>query len=250
MAVLTEEEIRKRIGKQQSLKEIYINKEDIITPSARSYLTERNIVLKYHDKEKEKELGIEEEKNRENLQPSYTTIFGANLNKKPEHMTHLRGNVLVFKDHPKIILRGKIDTLEASILEVQLLANKNKMPKLVEDLQEVIQFIRTLLRNEITGEPIGDFLLQGLNEQELREQSYHPSKYFGVKHFLPHYNMGEVMVALNKLRTLTRETEIAAYKAFKNEYGQLEREDIIQAFNRLSSLFWIMMFKVKTEKYR
>ena len=71
-----------------------------------------------------------------------------------------------------------------------------------------------------------------------------------MKHFLPHYKQGEMVAYLNKLRTLARETELIAYKAFKDEYGQTNREDIIKSLNRLSSLFWIMMFKYLTGKYK
>ena len=85
---------------------------------------------------------------------------------------------------------------------------------------------------------------------ELREHSHHPSKYYGIRHFLPNYKQGEMVAYLNKLRTLTRETELIAYKAFKDEYGQVSREDIIKSFNRLSSLFWIMMFKYLAGKYK
>ncbi|GAA0687153.1 MULTISPECIES: hypothetical protein [Clostridium] len=45
-------------------------------------------------------------------------------------------------------------------------------------------------------------------------------------------------------------TEISAYEAFKEKYGGIEREDIITALNRLSSLFNIMIFKYKTGKYK
>ena len=34
---------------------------------------------------------------------------------KPEEMTHLRGNLLVKKTHPRIAFRGKLDSLEAAI---------------------------------------------------------------------------------------------------------------------------------------
>ncbi len=37
---------------------------------------------------------------------------------------------------------------------------------------------------------------------------------------MPTYEMGEIVAALNILRTLTRETELSAYEAFKGEYGQ------------------------------
>ena len=171
------------------------------------------------------------------------------LFRSPEHMTHLRGNLLVFKDHPRIALRGAIDSLEAEIIQTQITAQKAGKMKLVEDLQEVIRFIRNLLRCEVSGEAIGEFNLQGLDADQLRDHSHHPSKYYGMSHFLPSYKQGEIVASLNKLRTLTRETELIAYSAFKGEYGQVSREDIIKAFNRLSSLFWIMMFKDLAGKY-
>ena len=37
--------------------------------------------------------------------------------KKPEHMTNLNAKQLVLKNHPRIILRGKIDTFQAKTLE-------------------------------------------------------------------------------------------------------------------------------------
>lgn len=46
-------------------------------------------------------------------------IYEAAVTKKPETMTHLRGNVLVKKTHPLIALRGEIDSLEAEIIVVQ-----------------------------------------------------------------------------------------------------------------------------------
>ena len=54
----------------------------------------------------------------------FETIFGVKLAQKPEYMTHLRGNLLVFKDHPRIALRGKIDSLEAAIILLQLKAQE------------------------------------------------------------------------------------------------------------------------------
>ena len=60
---------------------------------------------------------------------------------------------------------------------------------------------------------------------------------------------GEVPAHLNRLRTMARQTEITAFKAFKAEDNTVSRVDIIQAFNRLSSLFWIMMFKYLSGRY-
>ena len=42
--------------------------------------------------------------------------------------------------------------------------------------------------------------------------------------------MGDVVVALNALRTESREVEIDALRAFKNEDGELTRNDIGTSF--------------------
>ncbi|MEG2738858.1 cobalamin adenosyltransferase [Clostridium sp.] len=261
MAVLTESEIRKQLGRLDlnEVKEFVIERGQIITPSAKSYLADKKIVLKYKGEENNnskykeqkkvefKEIETEDAKEKKYR---YVTIFGTKLDYKPEHMTHLKGNLLVFKDHKRIAFRGRMDTLESKILECQILCNKNGMPKLVEELQEILVFVRKLIRAEVLEEDFNDFTLLGLKEDELREQSHNPKKYFGIGHEFPDYTMGEIVVSINYLRALTREVELAAFEAFKGEYGNVTREDIIKGLNRLSSTFWIMIFKVRTNKYK
>ena len=255
MALITEQDIRKMMndGLLKEKGEFHLGKDTILTPSARAYLLEKNITLtgreaSGHD---ETQVGNNSSNAKEvsKTPTDYETVFGIHLDYKPEQMTHLRGNVLVFKDHKRIILRGAIDTLESEIILAQIVSERLKKPKLTKELQETINFIRKLLQCELKGEAVGDFKLAGLNEKEIREQSYHPSKYFGIRHFLPTYQHGEMTAYLNKLRTLARKTEIIAFKAFKEEDQTVTRVDIIQAFNRLSSLFWIMMFKYLSGKY-
>ena len=104
---------------------------------------------------------------------------------KPEHMTHLRGDTLVYKDHPRIAFRGAIDSLESEILLVQIKAGERRQRKLYEDLDEIIAVIRRLLRCEVSGEAVGEVRLQNLSTDELRAHSHHPSQYYGIRHFLP-----------------------------------------------------------------
>lgn len=174
---------------------------------------------------------------------SYNTVFGGVLTNKPEHMTHLRGNTLVFKDHPVIKYRGALDYLEAQIICVQLTAQKEGYMGIVSQLEEIIKLVRRLIRVQITEEPVGDYKLAGLGWDELREHSHHSTKYYGISHFLPSYKQGEVVAGLNMLRTLVRKTELVAYHAFKDENKNVSRDDIIKALNRLSSALWIMMCK-------
>ena len=174
---------------------------------------------------------------------NYNTVFGGVLTNKPEHMTHLRGNTLVFKDHPVIKYRGALDYLESKIICTQIVADKKGYKSLVDDLEDIIKLVRKLIRVQITEEPLGDYKIIGLDFEQLREHSHHSTKYYGVSHFLPSYKQGEIVAKLNSLRTLTRKTELVAYDAFKDENKNVSRDDIIMALNRLSSGFWIMMCK-------
>ena len=173
----------------------------------------------------------------------YSTVFGGVLTNKPEHMTHLRGNTLVFKDHPIIKYRGALDYLESKIICTQVIADKKGYKSLVNDLEEIVGLVRTLIRVQITGEELGEYKIIGLTAKEMREHSHHSTKYYGVSHFLPSYKQGEIVAKLNALRTLARKTELVAYDAFKDENKNVSRNDIIEALNRMSSVFWIMMCK-------
>ncbi|WP_147533474.1 cobalamin adenosyltransferase [Bacillus marasmi] len=255
MALLTEGEIRNLLkGKDlKSVNVLEIQKGTIVTPSAKGFLTDHQIQLKYIEPGQKPEEGTpvttsEDKKKRSHYR--YTTLFGGYLDEKPEHMTSLYGNVLVFKDHKRIVFRGKLDSFESRLLETQITAEKLGHTKLVADLQEVLLFIRNLLRCEVLGEKVGEFTLLKMSPADLREMSHHPEKYFGTGHFTPDYSMGEVVVCLNALRSGAREVELAAYEAFKLPDGDADRGDIILALNRLSSLIYIMMFKFRVGHYK
>lgn len=272
MAVLTESEIRKRLGREDlnKMKEFVVEKGEIITPSAKSYLAEKNIAVVYeglpqrnipaHKQEKLEEKAKYREQKRvefkeistdETKEKKYrfVTVFGTKLDYKPEHMTHLKGNLLVFKNHKRIVFRGKVDSLEAKILESQIFCQSKGVQSLVDELQEVLIFVRSITRAEVLDEELPEFNLLGLTEDEVRKQSHNPKKYFGIGHEFPDYKMGDLVVSINSIRALTREVELAAFEAFKDEYGHVSREDIIRALNRLSSVCWIIMFKIRTNQY-
>jgi ethanolamine utilization cobalamin adenosyltransferase len=168
---------------------------------------------------------------------------GESFDAKPEAMTHLLGNNLVYKDHPVIIWRGKLDSLTAMILEAQALGWEKHNREYVNDLQEILEFIRRLLPCEYKNIPVEEFKLLGLTAEELKARSHDPLKYYGHKHILIEYPMGSLCIRLNSLRTASRETELAAVAAFKDSDGKPAREDIVKALNRISSLFYIMIFK-------
>lgn len=62
--------------------------------------------------------------------------------------------------------------------------------------------------------------------------------------------MGEVVVVINSIRSNIWEVEFVVYEVFKGEYGNVYREDLIKVFNRLLLVFWIMIYKVRINKYK
>jgi ethanolamine utilization protein EutL len=162
---------------------------------------------------------------------------GERLSTKPEHLTHLVDDEsLVPKTHPRLPLRGKLDTLQGLILAAQHVAAGEKVGGLVGDLQEALDLTRRLVGCEVTGQPLGEVRLLGLTAAELRHASHHTIELYGVPFMLPSVRQGGVVAALYLCRAYTREAELAAYGAFADG----ERDDLKLALNRLSSALYVM----------
>ena len=172
---------------------------------------------------------------------AYRTPDGASFAEKPEHMTHLRGNILVPKTHPRIAFRGGIDTLEAELL---LCAQAADGP-LRQTLCAMLDFVRSLIRADVLDEPVQAVRFLGLDGDGLREHSHHPEREEGQPHFLPAPEDPPILLRLNRLRTVVRQTELLACHAISRPDGTLARPDLVRALNRLSSLCWILMIRVK-----
>jgi ethanolamine utilization cobalamin adenosyltransferase len=174
---------------------------------------------------------------------------GGLFESKPEDLTHLRGRRLVRKDHPVIVWRGRLDAFCARLVEVQVLGLREGRPDLAEELQEILDFCRRLLIAELKDLEVEDFRLLGLTPRDLRERSHHPDRFFGQPHVLMSYKMGPLPVALNALRAEVRAVETAAAAAF-GAPGRPPRDDLILALNRLSSLFYIMVYRYLPKDFR
>ena len=238
MALLTEERVR-QMSDNGTRGPVVVARGDVLTPSARSFLREHRVEVVYPQGKEEDAPGA----------ARYQTAFGVGLEEKPEHMTHLRGNILVFKDHPRIAFRGMIDLLEGEIALCQQVCVREGVPGLAEELEEVLDFVRHFIRFDVLSEPVGEVKLCGMTPEELRERSHYPEKYYGQGHFLIHYTDSPAILAVNKVRAVVRQTELAAYRAFRDENGGVARGDIILGLNRLSSLLWIMMIRLKAGDY-
>jgi ethanolamine utilization cobalamin adenosyltransferase len=245
---LTEQEIRIRLKKDASIRSLAVPRGTVVTPSALEYANMTGIALNFIDGDAKT---AEAEGPAPGKPPLYYGLQGEPLDSKPEMLTHLHGNQLVEKDNPVIRFRGKLDTLGAMILEAQVLGDEKGNSAFVGDLQEILVFLRGLLPAEYRGTPVGEFRVLGLSSRDLRERSHHPEKYFGRKHLLTDHAMGALSTRLNLLRAAARETELAAVSAFRDEENPAEsrRPDIVEALNRLSSLFYILMYKYLPKDY-
>ena len=213
--------IRNREGKRV----FFLGERDRLTPSAKDWLSRERIAI----------LPGEEAK------IVRYRIPGGFCEEKPEHMTHLHGDVLVPKTHPRIAFRGSIDLLEAELILCKLKTD-------IAPLQEVLELARRLIRCDVMDEPVGVIHLGGLTEAEQRRRSHFPQEVYGIAHFMPEAEDGERIALLNRCRALCRKAELAACHAFADRDGNPSRPDILQALNRMSSFLYILMLEEKAKR--
>ena len=223
----TEEMVRQNLRNREGKRVFYLGKGDTLTPGARDWLGRERVEILSADLAKP---------------DCYRLLSGAVLTEKPEHMTHLCGNVLVLKTHPRIRFRGKMDTLEGELHWCALHAD-GQMRK---NLEEILHLARVLIRCDVLEEPVPEEKLCGLTVQELRSHSHRPQDYYGQTHFMPEVGDGERILRLNRCRCAARETELAAAAAFTDENGNAVRTDILRALNRMSSMLYILMIQEKS----
>ncbi len=223
----TKEQVRDNIRNRQGKRVFYLSKQDILTSEARDWLTSQMIEI----------LSPEQAK-----PAAYQLLGGGEIREKPEHMTHLNGDVLVAKTHPRIRFRGAIDCLEAAILSCG-----KACPHLQTDLADILALARRLISCDVLEEPVGEFSLCGLTAQEQRKRSHFPQEYYGIPHFMPEFSDGESVLALNQVRGAARSAELFAVDAFSDRDGNPTRPDILQALNRMSSMLYILMIQEKRD---
>lgn len=224
----TEESVRANIRNRDGKRVFFLAPKDTLTPGARDFLRRERIEIR-----SAADAPIRE----------YQLQNGAVLTKKPENMTHLHGNILVPKTHPRIAFRGAVDTLEAELLWAQF----SLEDPYAHCLEQILSQARELIRREVMDEPVDQGPLCGLTPEELRSRSHRPQDYYGQPHFMPDATDGKTVLLLNRCRTAVRAAELAAVRAFTDEAGNCSRTDLIQALNRMSSMVYILMIQAKSE---
>lgn len=225
----TEDAVRQNLRNRDGKRVFYLGKGDTLTPGARDWLGRQRIEILPAELAKP---------------DCYRLLSGAVMTEKPEHMTHLHGDVLVLKTHPRIRFRGCVDNLEAQLLWCSLHAEG----QLRKDLSEILNLARLLIRCDVLEETVPEGKLCGFTEAELRNRSHRPQDFYNQPHFMPEVSDGEMILLLNLCRCAARSAELSAAEAFTDQDGSLKRPDILRALNRMSSMIYILMIKEKGGK--
>lgn len=217
----SQEAVRANIRNRDGRRVFYLGKGDQLTSEARDFLSRERIEILPADQARPQR---------------WKLLGGGYMEEKPEYMTHLNGDTLVPKTHPRIAFRGAVDTLEAELLLCQA-----DIPHLQEPLGEILQLVRDLLRCEILEEPVRLTGLCGMTESELRQRSHFPQDFYGQPHFMPQASDGMAILRLNRLRCAVRALELTAQGALP------DRQDILRALNRMSSMVYLLMIQEKAK---
>lgn len=224
----TERSVRDNVRNRAGKRVFYLGKGDQLTSGARDFLTRERIEIL----------------SAEQARPAQLRLLGGGfVTEKPEHMTHLNGDVLVHKTHPRIAFRGAMDTLETEIMLCQLVVEAD----IRKDLGEILALARRLIRCDVLDEPVPEEPLCGLTEAEQRKRSHRPQDYYGQPHFMPEYADGAAMLQLSRARCAARDAELKAVAAFSDREGNPTRLDILRAMNRMSSMLYILMIRLKKQ---
>ena len=224
----TEENVRDNLRNRGGKRVFFLGKGDQLTSGARDFLARERIeILPGREAKKER----------------WALLTGGSVEEKPEHMTHLNGDVLVRKDHPRILFRGKLDTFQA-----QLLLAQQGCPAQAGKIQEILDFSRELMACDVLDRPVPEKNLWGYGEAEIRHRSHFPQEHCGVAHFMPQVSDGPEILQLNLARCAAREAELLAVTAFSDREGNPTRPDILKALNRMSSMLYILMIERKAGK--
>lgn len=234
-----------------------IEKGTLLTPSAKQFLNEKGIELVIKGEKplvstKNEENNVDTEEKAPYEKPKYIGKNGEYYFEKPEYMTVVDGNILISKNSKLIALRGKIETFLAEVLltgkEIELTSNNDK---LIRDIETVIKFVQNIMVAEKLNKILeNQIFFDSKSIKDIKEIRENPKQYFKKGHLLEiSLNSDLTIHKLNRLRFLARELEIQAIDYFVEDY-KVSRKDLLEAFNILSDVIYIIILKVDNGEYR
>lgn len=263
MKVITEAYLREELGRTVP-EAYYIPEGKILSPAAREYLMGRRIKILSEAQLPAPEAVLAPQA-AVGASPTINTVTGPEVGQtqyidyatgacyfeKPIYMTKLHGNVLVPKDHPLILFRGKLESFEALLVLVQTTVYEaGGSHKLLDSLDDLLDAVRELSQCEFLHEEFKRTAILGMTCTQQQEKLLDPLKHFGVAQLAqPDYTQGRIYNLLYQLYTAMREVESVAVAAFR-EGHKYTRKDILKALNRLSGALQIMMYMYLAGEYK
>jgi ethanolamine utilization cobalamin adenosyltransferase len=242
--------------------ELHLPAEGRLTPAARTLLDERRIAVKFVDTagrtylaesaetsasstsagKEASRLRVHPLTSQASYQVASCALCNQEVTRKPEAMTHLDTQHLVSKNHPRLRLRGKLDSAIAHAVWVQSeLGPAERDSTLALWLADLRSCLGNVLRAEVTGATLLPIHMGELDDAAIHRLSHDPLAYFGHDHIVPEAGQGVTVARLNILRALVRESELAAAEIYIDSDYQVARPDILDALNRLSSAIYVLM---------
>lgn len=172
------------------------------------------------------------------------TSCGMEVTTKASPLTQLNAHHFASKTHPRIKLRGRMDSLHAKVLLIQRMSHEAGKESLVRDLGTVAAYCRELTSAEYHERPVAALQLQTWGIDDIHRATHDPKGVLGIDHLTIDETDVELQHWLNLARTDAREIEIMALEAFPSPHHAYG-ESICHALNRLSSIFYFLQLRLK-----
>ena len=261
---ITEHWLREQFGLAHGT-EVQLPANARLTPSAQGLLDERHITVKYIDdsgrvfipKVGQNATDAALSDSLKQVHPLTTSdewsvpdclLCQQKVEHKPDTLTHIDAHHLVSKNDPRLLFRGKLDSViaQAVLTQIQLTQTPSDalaliMPQLSRYMADVRSVLGNVLKAEATGETMAAVALGNLSAEAIHKMSHHPLKYLGHDHLVPDEKQGMQVALLNLLRAQIREAELYAAQIYITRDFRVKRPDIMQALNRLSSAVYVLM---------
>lgn len=265
---ITEDDLRQHFGLREG-GEIQLAPGTRFTPAAQQMMNDKKITVRWRDEKgqvfietapsNDAPCGVEADAltrfekvhplTSTNVRPQNTcSLCQGEVAVKPALLTHLDNQLLVLKSHPRIVLRGKLDSCICYCVSVQ--CDMTKQSELVRSfMSDIRSYLGQVLQAEVTGHALPAPSLGAISSATLHQWSHNPLKFLGHDHMLPDVIYGPLVAKLNVLRSHIRELELAAIEAFSNHTPyqtnpETQGTDIVAGLNRLSSAVYVVMILV------
>lgn len=255
--VLSEESLKIKYRKEP-FTQIEIKKGTLLTPSAKQFLADKNIeVLENGERKKEFVVDDKEAISSEGInnnilheKPKFIGEKGEYYFEKPDYLTQVDG-ILVPKNSQRIIFRAKLELFLSEVLlsekEVEINFSSEKLKK---DISSVVKFTHNIITSEALDKILeNQVLLDGKSLKDVQEIYHNPKDYLNKGHLLEITLKNNILVhKINRLRALARELEIAGVDFLVRD-NKVNRKDLLEALNVLSSILCIMILKFESGIY-